>query len=102
MSTNGGIFMSINLISLKCPECGATLQVEEDCKECFCSYFGNRVIVQNDNEKTVNINKHIVDEAEIKRVENEAKTNDYKLSLIVLSIFMAFVIFMVILFYFFT
>lgn len=63
--------MSINLISLKCPECGATLQVEEDRKECFCSYCGNRVIVQNDNEKTININKHIVDETEIKKIENQ-------------------------------
>lgn len=71
MSTNGGIFMSINLISLKCPECGATLQVEEDRKECFCSYCGNRVIVQNENEKTININKHIVDETEIKKIENQ-------------------------------
>lgn len=102
MSTNGGIFMSINLISLKCPECGATLQVEENRKECFCSYCGNRVIVQNDNEKTVNINKHIVDEAEIKRVENEAKRSDYKTSLMVLSMLMALAIFMMILFYFFT
>lgn len=71
MSTNGGIFMSINLISLKCPECGATLHVEEDRKECFCSYCGNRVIVQNENEKTININKHIVDETEIKKIENQ-------------------------------
>ena len=57
----------IRLISLKCPECGAALQIESDRKTAFCSYCGAKVIVHNENE-------HIfrnIDEAEIKQTETD-------------------------------
>ena len=50
--------MSINLISLKCPECKATLNIESDRKQAFCSYCGNKVLVHNENE---HIYRHIDD-----------------------------------------
>ena len=59
--------MSINLVSVKCPECGATLSLEENMQQAFCSYCGARVLVNNDNEY---IFKHI-DEAEIRRAETD-------------------------------
>ena len=59
--------MSIKLISVKCPECGATLEVEEGRKQIFCSYCGSKVILENDNEY---IYRHI-DEASIKQTEAE-------------------------------
>lgn len=59
--------MAIRFVSIKCPECGATLDVEEGRQQLFCSYCGSKVIIQNDNEY---IYRHI-DEAEMKNAETE-------------------------------
>jgi len=59
--------MAVRFISVKCPECGANLPMEEGRKEMFCSYCGTRVIMSNDNE---HIYRHI-DEAAIKKAEAE-------------------------------
>ena len=42
--------MAVKFIAIKCPECGATLSIEEDRKQAFCTYCGAKVLVQNDNE----------------------------------------------------
>ena len=57
--------MAITLNSVKCPECGATLPIEEGRTQVFCSYCGAKVIVTNENEY---IYRHI-DEAGIKQAE---------------------------------
>lgn len=59
--------MSVKLIAVKCPECGANLQIEEGREQVFCSYCGTKIIITNDNEY---IYRHI-DEAEIKQAETE-------------------------------
>lgn len=85
----------MEFISMKCPECGAILDIEEGRKECFCSYCGNKVLVQNENEKTININKHITDDAEIVRANNEyneEKRNSYLSAIVLVSFFIVLVI----------
>ena len=42
--------MSVKVISIKCPECSAILDVEEGREEVFCTYCGNKIKVQNENE----------------------------------------------------
>ncbi len=59
--------MAVELISVKCPECGATLNLEEDREQAFCTYCGARILLRNDNEYTY---RHI-NEAEIKQAETE-------------------------------
>lgn len=59
--------MAIKFVSIKCPECGASLDVEEGRQQIFCSYCGTKVMVQNDNEY---IYRHI-DEAGIKQAETD-------------------------------
>jgi DNA-directed RNA polymerase subunit RPC12/RpoP len=59
--------MSYKLISVKCPECGASLDVEPERKQLYCSYCGSKILIDNDHEY---IYRHI-DEAEIKRIEYE-------------------------------
>lgn len=59
--------MAVKLTSVKCPECGANLPIEEGRERLFCSYCGTPVIVTNENEKIV---RHI-DEAKIKRAETD-------------------------------
>ena len=59
--------MSISLISVKCPECGANLGLEENRQQAFCSYCGAKILISNDNEYVVKQ----INEAEIKRAETE-------------------------------
>ena len=59
--------MAIQFTSVKCPECGANLPIEEGRDQIFCSYCGTKVIVTNDNE---HIFRHI-DEAGIMQAETD-------------------------------
>ncbi len=59
--------MAIKFVSVKCPECGAALEVEEGREQIFCSYCGSKVIIENDNEYIY----HHIDEAEIKQAETD-------------------------------
>lgn len=61
--------MATKLITVKCPECGASLQIEKGRRIAYCTYCGAKVIIDNENE-------HIyrkIDEAEIKRAEADEK-----------------------------
>ena len=57
----------IKAISIKCPECGASLEIEEGRTNAFCTYCGAKIIINNENEHII---RHI-DEAEIKQAETE-------------------------------
>ena len=70
--------MAIRFVSIKCPECGASLDVEEGRQQIFCSYCGTKVMVQNDNEY---IYRHI-DEASIKQAEADKIVQLRKLEII--------------------
>lgn len=58
--------MAITLNSVKCPECGASLPVEEGRKKLFCSYCGAQVIVTDENEHVY----RYIDEAGIVQSDN--------------------------------
>ena len=59
--------MAIKVYSVKCPECSASLPIEEGRKQMFCSYCGAKIIVNNENEY---IYRHI-DEAELTQAETD-------------------------------
>lgn len=59
--------MAVKLVSVKCPQCGASLDIDEGRNHVFCSYCGTKILVDNDNEY---IYRHI-DEASIKQTEAE-------------------------------
>ncbi len=59
--------MAIKFVSIKCPECGSALNIEEGRQQCFCSYCGTKIMIQNDNEY---IYRHI-DEAGVKQAETD-------------------------------
>ena len=61
--------MSVSVKSIKCPDCGAQLEIGEKRDTMFCNYCGAKVVLTNDNEY---VYRH-VDEAEIMRAETEAK-----------------------------
>lgn len=53
--------------ALKCPECAASLEIEEGLEYCFCKYCGCKIMIQDENKQTY---RHI-DEADVKRAETE-------------------------------
>jgi len=57
--------MAVKIVAIKCSECGAVLEQEEDL--IFCPYCGTRFSVYNENE---HIYRHI-NEAKIKQTEND-------------------------------
>ncbi len=59
--------MSIKFVSVKCPDCNATLSIEENRETAFCTYCGAKVIIHNDNEHII----RKIDEAGIKKAEVE-------------------------------
>ena len=69
--------MSVNLISVKCPDCGANLNIEEGREQAFCTYCGAKVLIHNENE---HIYRHI-DEAEVKQAETDYMVKMKKLEL---------------------
>ncbi|MDE6019785.1 MAG: zinc ribbon domain-containing protein [Ruminococcus sp.] len=59
--------MGMQLNSLKCPECAATISIEEGRTQCFCSYCGAKIAITNENEFVY----RNVDEADVKRAETD-------------------------------
>lgn len=70
--------MSLEFISVKCPDCGATLNIEDGREFAFCTYCGAKVILHNENE---HIYRHI-DEAGIKQAETERLVRMKQLELV--------------------
>lgn len=59
--------LGYKLISVKCPDCGQTLSIEENRTQAFCTYCGAKVLISNENEYVF----RQIDEADIKKVETE-------------------------------
>lgn len=59
--------MAYKMISVKCPDCGATMEIESGREFAFCTYCGSKVMVSNENEY---VYRH-VDEARIREDETE-------------------------------
>lgn len=59
--------MGYKLISVKCPDCGQTLSIEENRTQAFCTYCGAKVLISNENEYVF----RQIDEADIKKAETE-------------------------------
>ncbi len=70
--------MAIRINSVKCPECGATLPIEEGRTQLFCSYCGAKIIITNENEY---IYRHI-DEAGVKQAETDRLVMMRKMELV--------------------
>ena len=59
--------MATVFTAVKCPHCGATLEIEEGRNQCYCSYCGGKVLIENDNEIII---RHI-DEADVIKAETD-------------------------------
>lgn len=59
--------MAVKLIKVKCPECGATMDIEENRQTAYCTYCGTKMMIHNENEHVY----RRVDEARIREAETE-------------------------------
>lgn len=59
--------MSIKVTSVKCPQCGASVNIEDGNEEAYCSYCGSKVFINNENEYV----HHNIDEAAVKQAETD-------------------------------
>lgn len=59
--------MAITITTVKCPECGANLQIEEGRQQAFCTYCGARMILTNENEYIY----RTIDEAGVAQAETD-------------------------------
>ena len=57
----------ITFVKLTCPNCGASLEVDQKLTQCFCTYCGTKILLHNENEYVT----RIVDEARLAEQENE-------------------------------
>ena len=57
----------ISLVPVKCPQCGADLEIEDGRETAFCTYCGAKIIINDENRFTY---RHI-DDARVKHAETE-------------------------------
>ena len=65
----------MKLISLTCSKCGATMEVDADRKECFCTFCGTKLMIA---DETININQQFIDEARLREAEVRMKELEYQ------------------------
>lgn len=76
-----------SFMEVKCPRCGADLDIETDREMIFCQYCGAKIILTDENTYTINknitINKtiHTVDDAKITRAETERLVQMHQMEL---------------------
>ncbi len=67
----------VNMIPVKCPACGASLQIEDNRDKFFCSYCGTQILVNDDT-----VTKHYeINEAEIRKVEAEERIQNRRMEI---------------------
>lgn len=59
--------MAISLISVKCPDCGQTLSIENNRTQAFCTYCGAKILIHNENEHIF----RTIDEAGVQQAETD-------------------------------
>lgn len=68
----------MKVITLKCPNCDADLEVSADRDDLYCSYCGTHILLEDENKKPETVTVHVIrDEARLKELElEEARLND--------------------------
>ena len=59
--------MAVRFVSVKCPNCNGSLNIEEERTTVFCTYCGSKVLMQNENEYVY----REIDEAGMKQAETD-------------------------------
>lgn len=73
----------MKMYQLNCPACGATVEIEQDRKSCYCSYCGSKIYMDDgvkrvEITKNINYHKTYTDEARIRESEAKERMQDKK------------------------
>lgn len=72
----------MKLFVLKCPECGASLDIPEDRKQFYCSYCGNKILLDDGSRTVTHIHVNKTREKELileeKKIIQKQKSNSTK------------------------
>lgn len=73
----------MKMYQLNCPACGATVEIEQDRKSCYCSYCGNKIYIDDgvkrvEITKNINYHKTYTDEARIIESQVQERMRDKK------------------------
>lgn len=73
----------MKMYQLNCPACGATVEIEQDRKSCYCSYCGSKIYMDDgvkrvEITKNINYHKTYTDEARIRESEAQERMQDKK------------------------
>ena len=63
---NRGILMK--LIAVKCPQCDATIDIDENRKSCFCSFCGAKILIDDGSRTYTHV---FIDKTKEKELELE-------------------------------
>lgn len=64
----------MKLITMRCTNCGAELEIDPDRQQVFCSYCGTKLLL---DDESVHVTSRIVDEARLKEAEVRLKELEY-------------------------
>ena len=73
----------MKLVPVKCPNCGASMEVNEDTTSCDCPACGSNIIIEDGPVRKTIERTEIADEA---KIEHEKSVRDYKLKALELEI----------------
>lgn len=92
----------MKIIELKCPNCGASLNISNDVDRCFCTYCGSPIVLYDKTTIKEKTKRHVADTKvniqSIKSDENKYKAElDYKKNTFINKIIILIVVFVIIL-----
>ena len=64
----------MKLVSMRCTNCGAELDIDPERKQVFCSYCGTKLII---DDESIHITNRFVDEARLREAEVRMKELEY-------------------------
>lgn len=68
----------MKIIPIKCPSCGASLDIQDGRKNCFCQYCGEHIHLDDENRVITNV-QIVRNEAQIKEAEIKAKRLEFEI-----------------------
>lgn len=94
----------MKLYAVKCPECGATLDIDDGMKACFCKYCGHKILI-DDEQQVITINQNINKNVHIERTKRSVNETQIAIeaykdkqhkrdTFVVFSLFLILIIFM--------
>ena len=83
--------MAVEVIAIKCPNCGASLEISKDRKDCYCPYCGSTIVV---DDGSYTVTHRIIDDAKIikETAKAEALHKRYGLSTLAVRVILGIVV----------